>query len=157
MIIFIRKIPVNTYPSDLHDFVSPALRMSFLRQSGYIVKAEILILEDKLNRTLEFHGLVHVNSDVAGHRAIKKLTGKLLKGKRVIVREYHAHRNWRNDKRHSNTMTKAPVVDLRKTDRRRGNNLQRITDFSLHRAYAAIHKDHPLCYPLHIENIEIPA
>lgn len=130
MLIFIRNIPELTLTKDLVEFVTPALKGLLPLTSGKVVKAEILVLLDKRTKLTEYHGLVSVDSEKAGRKAIKKLNGTRLNGKMVVVREF-VTRSWHNDRRHDH----AQVVDsfgkgLRKGDRRRGKDLDVVEDIS---------------------------
>lgn len=120
MILFIRKIPFNTLPSELHDFVGPALKGGLFFQSGRILKAGILISHDKASEKIQFHGYVHIDSEKVGWRAIKKLNGKRFKNRLVIVREYK-NRSWHNDRRLDALYVPQEILDKRVKDRRRGN------------------------------------
>jgi len=130
MLIFIRNIPELTLTKDLVEFVTPALKGVLPLSSGKVVKAEILVLLDKHTKLMEYHGLVSVDSEKAGRKAIKKLNGARLNGKMVIVREY-VTRSWHNDRR----LNHANVADgmgkgMRRCDRRRGKDIEVIQDIS---------------------------
>lgn len=130
MILFIRKIPANTRLNELADFVQPALKGGLFKKPGRIVKIEILTLRDIHLHSFEYHGLVTVDSDETGHRVIKKLKGKLFKGKHTLVREY-VQRRWQNDRRLKHHPEDAVALEKRKTDRRRNEKqLERVVDIS---------------------------
>lgn len=116
MIIFIRGISERTKKSDLTAFVSTTLTNRLRLISGKVIKSELLILQDKRTKLLEFHGLVHVDSERAGQYAITKLNGTLFQGKRVVVREY-IERSWKNDRRENH----AAIVDPIRKGNRRGD------------------------------------
>ncbi|MEY4718308.1 MAG: hypothetical protein RL563_926 [Pseudomonadota bacterium] len=130
MLIFIRNIPESTLTRELVEFVAPALRSVVPLKSGKVLSAEILVLFDKRTRITEYHGLVDVDSEKAGRRAVRKLNGTRFHGRMVMVREY-VTRSWHNDRRHDH----AEAVDafgkgMRKGDRRRGKALETIDDVS---------------------------
>jgi hypothetical protein len=129
MIIFLRKIPADTKLGELVDFVTPALKGNLFRKSGKIVKVDILSLHDIRLNTMEFHGLVTVEPEVAGFRALKLLKGRRFKDRLVVVRQYF-QRSWQNDNRQNYRQTETEIVEKRKTDRRRGKNLEIIKDIS---------------------------
>jgi len=121
MILFIRGVPESTKISELRDFVSPALVNRMRLVNGKVLKSEVLILQDKKTKLVEFHGLVTVDSEKAGHLAIKKLNGDLFKGRRVVVREY-VQRSWKNDRRENHAEKVDPPLKIsgrRRGDRRR--------------------------------------
>lgn len=119
MIIFIRGISERTKKSDLAAFVSTTLTNRLRLISGKVIKSEVLILQDKRTKLLEFHGLVHVDSVRAGQYAITKLNGTLFQGKRVVVREY-IERSWKNDRRENHAAIVDPIgKGNRRGDRRR--------------------------------------
>lgn len=127
MIIFLRKIPADTKLGELVDFVTPALKGNLFRKPGKIVKVDILSLHDIRLNVMEFHGLVTIEPESAGFRAIKLLKGRRFKDRLVIVRQYF-QRSWQNDNRQNYQQT--DVVEKRKTDRRRGKDLEIIKDIS---------------------------
>ena len=130
MILFIRKIPANTKLSELIGFVEPTVKGGLFRRSGIIRDAKILALRDLKLRTLEFHGLVTVEPDKVAMRVIKKLRGKRFKGKFVVIRQYF-QRDWHNDPRQHNQGSQAlGMHERRKTDRRRGKELEVIEDIT---------------------------
>ena len=129
MILFIRNIPGNCHLSDLHEFVAPVLKRSFPFRSGSILKSEILVIRDKHTNALEYHGLVYVDAEAAGQRAIKKLKGKRLKNKLVMVREFY-HRSWHNDRRLIHKHLPDDIINKRIGDRRRGGKVEMIKDIS---------------------------
>ena len=130
MVIFIRKIPANTKLSELISFVEPAVKGGLFRKAGIIRDAKVLALRDTRLRTVEFHGLVTIEPEKVALRAIKKLRGKRFKGKFVVIRQYF-QRDWHNDKRQKpQEITVAEMMDRRKTDRRRGKDLEILTDIS---------------------------
>lgn len=123
MILFIRNIPEATKTSDLKRFVQPALkaRFFFLPDRGQIVKTEILALQNKHTKIIEYHGLVFLDSKPAVKQALNFLRGKRFKNRSLQVREYR-HRSSKNDRR-----VFAPAnglfEDQRRQDRRRGDNV----------------------------------
>lgn len=130
MVIFIRKIPANTKLSEIIGFIEPAIKGGLFRKSGKIRGAKILALRDMRLRTLEFHGLVTVEPDAVGLRAIKKLKGRRFKGKFVIVRQYF-QRDWHNDPRQNRERQGDGIsIERRTFDRRRGKDLEIIQDIS---------------------------
>ncbi len=129
MILFIRNIPSTSLISELHDFVESALKKPFFFRSGRVLKCEILVIQDKRTKAYEFHGLVHVNSDKAGRRAIRQLTGKRFKNKFVVVREY-AVRSWHNDRRLKYGPASEKNANKRLSERRRGEGMEFINDMS---------------------------
>lgn len=129
MIIFIRKIPKGTLPSELHDFVMPALSGGLFSESGRILKVEILAIKTKETEAYEFHGLVYVDSDSAAKRAINKLRGSSINGTPVTFHQY-AQRDWHNDRRETQIAQPAEILEKRMKDRRRGSNIEIISDIS---------------------------
>lgn len=128
MILFLRKIPANSKLGEIVDFVTPALKGGLFRRSGKILKVQILAQHDTLLNVHEFHGLVTVEPDSAGFRAIKLLKGRRFKDKLIIVRQY-VHRNWHNDPRQIHKQSSFDV-EKRHADRRRGKYLEEIKDIS---------------------------
>lgn len=129
MILFIRKIPAETRYNDIAEFVEPALKGSLLRRAGFISKIEIIGYRDIQLNSLEFHALVTIEPERVGFRAIKALKGKRLRNKLVLVRQYF-ERDWHNDPRQGFDPPPPGIAERRVADRRRGKNLERITDIS---------------------------
>ena len=125
MIIFIRKIPDTTLPGELTEFVSTALSGGWFRKTGKVLREEFLIMEDANTHKIERNGLVYIDVDTAGQRAVAKLKGKLFKNKQLIVREY-VPRYWQNDRRDYLGVLKKGNNQQRIADRRRGRTLVRI-------------------------------
>lgn len=116
MIIFIRNIPPITKLSELESFVDSGLKRSFFSPAGIITKTEILALKDKRTQLIEYHGLVYVEPDKAAQQAIKRLNGKIIHNKPVIVREFKI-RSWHNDRRENH----AQIYDKLHTGKRKGD------------------------------------
>jgi hypothetical protein len=98
MIVFLRNLPDDTTRQEIIDFVTPALKGGLFRARGLVTSLDILAIRDNSTRLMEYHGLVHVEPDEAGLRLIRKLHGRLFKGRRMTVREY-VMRSWKNDRR----------------------------------------------------------
>lgn len=130
MILFIRKIPANTHVSEINEFLRPALRAGLFKKPGRILNTEILKLHALDTVGHEYHGLVTLDTDATGQRALKKLRGQRFKGKFVIVREY-VIRHWQNDPRHNKTHLPPEVFEKRKAERRRNSNrLEKVVDIT---------------------------
>lgn len=129
MNIFLRRIPANTKHVEISEFVSPVLKNGFFRKSGRVVNVEILALQDTRIGTIEYHGLVTLDSEVAVQKAVRGLKNRRLNGRLVVVRPYY-HRSWYNDPRQQQGTTNENFLEKRKGDRRRGRYLQIIKNVS---------------------------
>lgn len=118
MIIFMRRIPSDTNKFEIKSFIEPALNGGLFTKKGYINTIKILQITDSTRNTHEYHGLVRVEPDSAGARAIKQLNKQPINGKMIIVREYF-HRCWQNDPRIRKNHSDIEFADRRKGDRRR--------------------------------------
>jgi RNA recognition motif-containing protein len=131
MIIFIRKISESATRSDLFEFVSKALDRKLKFLIGQITEIEILILQDIRTKEIEYHGLVHIDSQREALKAIKKLNGGWFLDRSVIVREYK-HRSWRDE--YWNVDIEIIGLKDRKTNKDRRRRMIRVYDPSfLHR------------------------
>lgn len=128
MNIFLRRIPANTRHIEISEFVAPALKSGLFRKSGRIVDIEILALQDTRIGTIEYHGLVTLDSELSVQRVVKNLKNKRFNGRMVVVRPYY-HRSWYNDPRQSQNAP-SDITEKRKGDRRRGKYLQVIKNAS---------------------------
>lgn len=98
MIVLFKNIPENTYHNDISDFVCPVIKGGLFSKQGHIRNIEIIALQEINTESLEFQALANIEPDVVANRAIKKLHGVFLRGRRIVVREYFL-RSWKNDKR----------------------------------------------------------
>jgi hypothetical protein len=129
MNIFLRRIPANAKHAEITEFVTPALKTSFFRKPGRILNVEILALQDIRIGTMEYHGLVTLDSEAAVANAVKGLKNRRLNGRIVLVRPYY-HRSWYNDPRRQQNPANKKTLERRKGDRRRGQYLQIIKNVS---------------------------
>lgn len=130
MNIFLRRIPANTKHEEIAEFVTPALDRGFFRQPGRIINIEILTLKDNQLGSVEYHGLVTLDSDLSMMMAIKGLKNRRLNGRYVLVRPYY-HRSWRNDPRQLQpAANNGQYIEKRHGERRRGRNLETIKNIS---------------------------
>jgi len=129
MNIFLRRIPANAKHAEITEFVSTTLKTSFFRKAGRILNVEILALQDIRIGTIEYHGLVTLDSESAVTNAVKGLKNKRLNGRIVLVRPYY-HRSWYNDPRRGQNPANNKILERRKSDRRRGQYLQIIKNVS---------------------------
>jgi len=116
MIIILKNIPEHTVRHEIEGFVKPAIRGGFLRKNGRIGKISIHVQNDTVANTFKYHSLVTVEPDSVALKAIKKLYGKPIHGRHIVVHEYHI-RSWHNDPR----IHREPIQELvnqRKNDRR---------------------------------------
>lgn len=120
MIVLFKNIPDNSYHNDITALVEPMLERGWFRKRGEINNIEIIALQEIDTTSLEFQALANVEPDVVAYKVIKKLHGKIIRGHRVVVREY-CSRSWKNDRRLNETPQQAlQFKDRRKTsDRRR--------------------------------------
>lgn len=129
MNIFIRRIPANTRHIEISDFVAPALNRGFFRKSGQVIDVQILALQDVRLGTIEYHGLVTLDSEHTAQNAVKILKNRRLNGRLVMVRPYY-HRSWSNDPREKRESPSIEFIEKRKGDRRRGQYLRIIRNVS---------------------------
>lgn len=88
MLIFIRNIPADYASSDVRSFIESALKPGYLQNSGYIDYCDVMVIYDRLQCSVEYHGLVKVDSKATGQRVIKLLNGAKIAGQSMEVREY---------------------------------------------------------------------
>ncbi len=128
--LFIQNIPENCHPNELRRFVEQGLKSGLFFRPGRVMKAEILAIQCKQTKLIEYHGLVHIDSKIADLPAIlEKLKPKRLKRKVVLVREYK-QRFWQNDNRRQANQSPGSIVEKRIGDRRRGHKIKIIKDIS---------------------------
>ncbi len=118
MIIILRRISENTEKQEIVDFLDPILKGGLLKKSGHIEHIKLLILRDPNKNTIEYHGLVTIDSDSAAQRVIKKLNRKQFRNRNIIVREYF-YRSWHNDPRVNMHEWNDEFKNKRKGSRRR--------------------------------------
>ena len=119
MIVFLRRIPADTRKHEISAFVGPFLKGGgMLQKSGRIEDVKILVIRDTHTNTMEYHGLVTIDSDAVARRVIKKLNRKAFKGKHIAVREYF-YRSWHDDPRVNMHEWNEELANKRDGDRRR--------------------------------------
>jgi len=118
MVIILRRIPENTQEHEIIDFLEIKLKGKIFQKPGSIESISILALKDIQRNTLEYHGLVTIDSEVAAKRVIKQLSRKHFKNRPIIVREYF-HRSWHNDQRVNMRQWNEELANKRKQSRRR--------------------------------------
>lgn len=130
MILFIRNIPATTRPHELRNFVAPAVgeETNPGGEQGRVLKAEVMVIRDRHSNVLEHHGLVVVNSEASGRRAIERLAGLAFNGVPVTVRKFN-HRDQQNERRRMPSTFQA-ILEKRNRDRRRGYKVEIYVDFS---------------------------
>lgn len=129
MNIFLRRIPANTKHVEISEFIAPALKNGIFGKPGRILNIEILALRDVRAGTVEYHGLVTLDSESTVQRAVNGLKNRRLNGRYVLVRPYY-HRSWYNDPRQRNDNENPAIVEKRKSDRRRGKDLEVIKNIT---------------------------
>ncbi len=130
MNIFLRRIPANTKHEEIAEFIAPALNRGFFRKPGRILNIEILTLRDIHLGSVEYHGLVTLDSEWSAMLAVKGLKNRRLNGRYVLVRPYY-HRSWHNDPRRLLTPAEnASYIEKRHGERRRGKHLETIKNVS---------------------------
>ena len=113
MIIILKKIPFNTTEIQIENFLETAVKGGLLSKSGYIDNISFLAKKQIETDKIEYHGLVTILPDSIAKRAIKKLNGKMLNGKYIVIAEYK-NRSWHNDQRVN------PIIKI-ESDRRKGD------------------------------------
>ncbi len=129
MMLFFRNVPATTRPNELYKFVAQAVAGDFSKQSKQVVKAEVLVIRDKQTNQLEHHGLVSIDCDDTGIRALKNLNGLLFHDSEILVRCYK-QRDIENDRRRSDKPVPPDILEKRIQDRRRGDKVEAYIDFS---------------------------
>ncbi len=133
MNIFLRRIPANTKHIEISEFVTPALNNGLFKKPSKILNIEILALRDIRVDSIEYHGMVTLDSESSVKHVVNGLRNRRLNGRYVVVRPYF-HRNVSNDPRQSSSNQSKPeaVIERRKADRRRGKYLEIIKNVSDH-------------------------
>jgi hypothetical protein len=122
MLLFIKDIPKYVSQKELKRSIARArggLGMIFPFIKGFtLVKCEILRLEDRGKKTIEYHGLIGIEPEKICHSLIRRLNGTILFGKRVEVRPY-IKRSVYKDRRRLHADLELLPQERRKRDRRR--------------------------------------
>lgn len=103
--------------------MAPALKGRFFGKSTRILNIEILAFRDVRTESIEYHGLVILDTDSTIPSIIDRLKKRRLNGRNVLIRPYQ-HRNWSNDPRQRQIEADAGYIEKRKGDRRRGPYLE---------------------------------
>ncbi len=125
MDIFLRRIPANTKHIEISEFIAPALSNGLFKRPYRILNIEIMALRDIRFDTVEYHGLVTLDSKKAARQAITRLKKRRLNGRHILVRPFY-HRSWDNDPRRqaSNPDDELGFIEKRQGDRRRVKYLE---------------------------------
>ncbi len=126
MIIIIKQLPSNSSAIELHNFVRPALKGHIFRRTVPVQKLEIIKIHDVRHDTDEYHGLVHIDSQPAAERAIKKLDGRFFNSTQVSVKEYFPVRKSDKDRRSREPVYVKYLPEKRQAERRRSGELLEI-------------------------------
>ncbi len=118
MIVILKRIPENTQKVDIIDYLSPVIKGKVFQKPGVIERVQIKALKDPQTHTIEFYGLVVIDSDEVADRVIKKFNRKVFKGKNIAVTKFHT-RSWQNDRRILLDLPDKDFKSRRVVDRRR--------------------------------------
>lgn len=119
MLVLLKRIPSDTSKYEISSFLGSALKGGIFAKRGYIHDIKIMMIKKThKNTAFEFYGLVRVEPEPAGQRAIKQLNGKQINGKNIAVMEFYS-RNWHNDPRLRRNQINLPFQDRRKYERRK--------------------------------------
>lgn len=118
MIIFLRKLSKNTHYNDIVSFIEPMVKKRFFRKGGEIESIQMLIIYDRKNQHLEYHGLIRISPDEIAEQVLKKLNNSSFQGKTVQAHQY-LPRSWHNDRRQMPLSPNFVLICQRKKDRRR--------------------------------------
>lgn len=126
MEILFSHIPKDIKPEDLCLFVKDSLKtFGFSFGVPPIERCDVLEIYDQETREYEYHGVIKFKDPAMAEKAMKKLSGKLLDGQYVRVREFY-HRTPGDRRVHNGELddfvsvsTSKPEHRQRPTDRRR--------------------------------------
>ena len=122
MLLFIKDIPRYASQKELTRFITKArgkMGIIFPFLKGFtLVKCEILRLEDRGKKTVEYHGLIGVEPEKICPSLMRRLNGAILFGKRVEVRPY-VKRSVYKDRRRFHADLELLPQERRRRDRRR--------------------------------------
>ncbi len=120
MEVFIRGIPPTSTRHELKQFVQKGMRRWLpFGSKPVLVACNVIKITDEHGET-EYHGLVEIKPEKAAHTLIRRLNGKLFKGRAVEVRPFYprtpgGRRNVKGGK------GKSDYKDRRWRDRRRAD------------------------------------
>lgn len=122
MLLFFKDIPKYTSIKEINKFIVSSrggLGKIFPFARGFtLVKCEILRLEDRRKKTIEYHGLIEIEPERVGRSLIARLNGGVLLGSRVEVRPF-IKRSVYKDRRRLHADLELLPVERRRRDRRR--------------------------------------
>ncbi|MDJ0806149.1 MAG: hypothetical protein QNJ78_04880, partial [Gammaproteobacteria bacterium] len=122
MLLFIKDIPRYSTRKEIADFIASSRgqlgRFIPFVKSFTLEKCEILRLEDKREKTVEYHGLISVTPDKTCQALLERLNGAQLLGNRVEVRPY-IKRSTYKDRRRLHADLELLPAERRRMDRRR--------------------------------------
>ena len=93
MELIFHHVPETTTHRDLFLFAQEGARSWWpFAPTPEITFCEILDIQDKETGSIEHHGLVKFSDPVMAERALRRLNGRNLNGKKILVKEY-SHRS----------------------------------------------------------------
>jgi len=122
MLIFLRNIPPETKKYEIASFINRVINYCFLSDHVANIlteEIEILLIQYANSDTSETHGLFRISPVGVGKPLIKRLDGKIFKGKHIAASEYFI-RFGCNDPRNKHPGTLIYFNEQRVSDRRRG-------------------------------------
>lgn len=121
MLVFFKNIPPATNKTDLISFIKPVIKCSFFRRlfwlPGAIVDITLLNLLDQEKNMVNANCVVTIMPDDIGVLVIQQLDRKVVNGRRITVREYHA-RSEQNDPRKASGDVPQGIIGQRVAERR---------------------------------------
>jgi hypothetical protein len=139
MIIILKRIPENTKKTDIIEYLSSVIKGKIFQKPGVIERVQIKALKDPKTHTIEFYGLVVIDSDEVADRVIKKFNRKVFKGKNIAVTEFHT-RSWQNDRRILLDLPDKDFKSKRVVDRRRFSLKEKKTSIVSYTSHESFHR-----------------
>ena len=118
MKILLVNIHSLTTTEDIVEFVNKAIQSPFSFKQSSIESVEIMLYYDENLKHPRFYLFVCIASENLARKAISKLNRKMLRGKRVGVREFVV-RNPLNDRRDPHAIKYPSFLSRRSGDRRK--------------------------------------
>lgn len=98
MIVFLRRVHRDVTLGEILDFLEPAVKGGVFERKGEVVNVKLLEVRNPQAEVVECHAVVHIKPDEVALRAIDRLYGQMLRGKRIALHEYVV-RSWKNERR----------------------------------------------------------
>lgn len=116
--LILKNIAPSLKIDDIKKIIHIVIENSLFHKNASIRAIKIILLYNRKKQEADRFAIVTLDSDKSERLVKSSLAGRNIHGKTVAAEEYIV-RNWKNERRDENTGSLAPIIEQRKTERRR--------------------------------------